>query len=141
MAGEKILWLIFVTIPLNHITIYCHRRHHPQAPKKLINHVCGNALTAGNGSLIWIIPLTRKIIFKQEANSNMRQVNINIAKTRLNYELKNLPFEIVKGGKVVAVVEKAKKITPRKYKGKATAHTDGSRWVNPLKNTVLAPKE
>lgn len=32
----------------------------------------------------------------------MRQVNIKILQARLSYELKNLPFEITKNGKVIA---------------------------------------
>jgi len=53
----------------------------------------------------------------------MRQVDITILKSRLNYELKNLPFEIIKNGKVVGIVTEnikpdLKKSSPQKHKKK-----------------------
>ena len=44
----------------------------------------------------------------------MRQVNLKILRGRLTEELKNLPFEITKNGKVVGLVSKGLNLSTKK---------------------------
>jgi len=84
----------------------------------------------------------------------MRQINLKILRSRITHELKNLPFEITKNGKVVAVVAKGLNLSDgkpsNKKKGlnnsdkKGTTSKKGvhkkTKWTNPLADTALAPK-
>ena len=97
----------------------------------------------------------------------MRQINIKELKKNLSRELQDLPFEITKFGRVVGVVSEKgshleKVVTTPKKKKKGShnvaekvaavmvkdllrngtyIHPEETPWVNPLSNTVLAPKK
>lgn len=85
----------------------------------------------------------------------MRQVNLKILRARLTQELKSLPFEITKNGKVVGVVTKGlnksypidnpKNLSTQNNTTKTTSPIGGRQkekvWFNPLENSSLAPKK
>jgi hypothetical protein len=96
----------------------------------------------------------------------MRQVSIRNLRANLSKELNNLPFEVIKHGKVVGIMctqdehlggnsvhndgkvakkrvhkQKAENISHLKHKEKATSHTGETQWVNPLAKTARAPKK
>lgn len=86
----------------------------------------------------------------------MRQVNIRTLRSELSTQLEDLPFEITKNGKTLAIVcthstnplKEGKlqaldsiDISEEYTQQKATIPMEEIPWVNPLAGSALAPKK
>lgn len=72
----------------------------------------------------------------------MRQVPIEKFKRDMKLEIKALPFEVTRRGKVLFSVNHA--VEDKKIQKASLNHVvevDAQKWINPLLSTTLAPKK